>query len=53
LHAWLRARRPAPTERLSGDERSELHRVRRDNAQLQMERDILKEATALFAREST
>jgi transposase len=42
----------APTERLSEDERSELHRVRRENTQLQMERDFLKKATAFFARES-
>ena len=52
LHDWLRALRPSPTERLSEDERSELHRLRRENAQLQMERDILKKATAFFARES-
>jgi transposase len=52
LHDWLRALRPSPTERLSEDERSELHRLRRENAQLQMERDILK-TTAFFAREST
>jgi transposase len=41
-----------PTERLTEDERTELHRLRRENAQLQMERDILKKATAFFARES-
>lgn len=52
LHDWLRALRPAPIERLTEDERSELHRLRRENAQLQMERDILKKATAFFARES-
>ena len=52
LHDWLSALRPAPTERLTEDERSELHRLRRDNAQLQMERDILQKATAFFARES-
>jgi transposase len=52
LHNWLRELRPAPPERLTEDERTELHRLRRENAQLQMERDILKKATAFFARES-
>jgi transposase len=52
LHDWLRALRPVPTERLTEEERTELHRLRRENAQLQMERDILKKATACFARES-
>jgi len=52
LHEWLRALRPAPPERLTEDERSELQRLRRENTQLQMERDILKKATAFFARES-
>ena len=32
--------------------RVELHRLRRENARLQMERDILKKATAFFAREA-
>jgi transposase len=52
LHDWLRALRPPPVQRLTEDERTELHRLRRENAQLQMERDILKKATAFFARES-
>jgi len=30
----------------------ELHALRRENVQLRMERDILKKATAFFARES-
>jgi transposase-like protein len=34
------------------DERSELHRLCRDVLQLRMERDILKKATAFFARQS-
>lgn len=38
---------------LTTAEREELSRLRRENRQLQMERDILKKATAFFAREST
>jgi transposase len=39
-------------EGLTTDEREELRRLRRENARLKQERDILKRATALFARES-
>ena len=52
LHEWVRALRPPAPDRLTEDERTELHRLRRDNARLQMERDILKKAAAFFARES-
>ena len=37
---------------LSSDEREELRRLRRENTQLRMEREILKKATAFFAKES-
>ncbi len=33
-------------------ERAELQRLRRENRELKMEREILKKATAFFARES-
>ena len=36
--------------RLTTDEREELNRLRRENRQLHMETDILKKATAYFAR---
>ena len=52
LHRWIRAARPAPAERLTGDEREELITLRRQVQQLRMERDILKKATALFATHS-
>ena len=52
LHEWVRLHRPSAADRLTDDERSELERLRRDNAQLRMERDILKKAAAFFARES-
>ncbi len=37
---------------LSSGEREELRRLRRENTRLRMERDILKKATAFFAKES-
>jgi transposase len=52
LRRWVEATRPPLAERLSEDERSELARLRRENLQLRMERDILKKATAFFARQS-
>ena len=52
LRDWVQAARPAPAAPLVEDERSELSRLRRENQQLRMERDILKKATAFFARES-
>ena len=52
LRHWVTRARPAPREPLTEDERSELGRLRRENRQLQMERDILKKATAFFARQS-
>ena len=52
LHAWVEAARPQPREPLTDDERSELLRLRRETRQLRMERDILKKATAFFAKHS-
>lgn len=37
---------------LTTEEREELRRLRRENAQLRMERDFLKKAAAFFAKES-
>jgi transposase len=52
LQAWVEAARPRPAEPINEDERSELLRLRRENRQLRVERDILKKATAFFARQS-
>jgi len=38
---------------LTSDEREEFRRLKRENRQLRMEREILKKAAAWFAREST
>jgi len=43
----------APNGELTTAEREELTRLRRENRALQMEREILKKATAFFARETT
>ena len=52
LRVWVQAARPPSEVPLTDDERSELTRLRREVRQLQMERDILKKATAFFAKQS-
>src|SRR5262245_37663369 len=52
LRAWVEAARPQPRARLTEDERSELQRLRREIRRVEMERDILKKATAFFARQN-
>jgi transposase len=42
-----------PPGELTTDEREELHRLRKENMQLRMEREILKKATAFFAKENS
>jgi len=56
LRSWVRqaeidAGRGAPGA-LTTEEREELGRLRRENRTLRMERDILKKATAFFAKEN-
>ena len=52
LRKWVEAARPQPRVALTEDERSELTRLRREIRRVEMERDILKKATAFFARQS-
>ena len=54
LGNWVRQARIDSGERagLSTDERAELVRLRRENTRLQMERDLLKRATAFWVKES-
>lgn len=42
-----------PEGALTTEEREELRRLRRENKQLRMEREILKKATAFFAKENS
>ena len=57
LRNWVKqteidaGRGPAGT--LTSEEREELRRLRRENKQLRMEREILKKATAFFAKENS
>src|SRR5262249_34308767 len=47
-----RAGTSRPTKSMTADERSELQQLRRGNARLREEREILKKAAAWFARET-
>lgn len=53
LGLWVRHARAERTKGQSGltkEERDELTRLRKENRELRMERDILKKASALFAK---
>ena len=52
LEKWLAAAKAGAPEAITETEREELKRLRKENGQLKMERDILKKATAYFARNS-
>jgi transposase len=57
LYNWVKQDRIDRGEGASGElttaEKQELSRLRRENAQLRMEREILKKAAAFFAKETT
>jgi transposase len=55
LRNWRRQDQIDRRERddgLTSDEREELRRLRRENARLRQERDLLKRAAAFFAKET-
>lgn len=56
LRSWVRQGKidagRGPAGALTTAEREELGRLRRENRTLRMERDILKKATAFFAKEN-
>ena len=50
---WVkRAESSGSTETLSPDERAELRRLRKENQELRMEKEILRKATVFFAKEN-
>ncbi len=50
---WVKqAEASGSAETLSSDERAELRRLRKENQELRMEKEILRKATAFFAKES-
>ncbi len=56
LRNWVRQyevdRGKGPAGALTSQEQEELRRLRRENRQLRMEREILKKATAFFAKDN-
>ena len=54
IRAWVRAAdgESAEADKLSEPEKEELQRLRRENQQLRVEREILSKAAAWFARET-
>lgn len=52
LRLWVDATRPPAAEPLTTDERTDLKQLRRDIRRVREERDILKKATAFFAKQS-
>jgi transposase len=50
LRLWVKEAEAPPGERASESEREELRRLRAEVRQLRLEREILKKATAFFAK---
>jgi transposase len=54
LAAWVKAAEASEeADALDPDERAELARLRKENTELRMDREILRKAAAYFARETT
>jgi transposase len=53
VRSWVKqAEASGTTSELQPDERAELRRLRKENHELRMEKEILRKATAFFAKES-
>lgn len=50
LHTWVTLARSQRDSILSDDERTELKRLRKENKELRLEKEILKKASAFFAK---
>lgn len=50
LHGWVSEKRKVKEGALCEDERTELKRLRRENRELKIEKEILKKASAFFAK---
>lgn len=50
LHTWVTLARNQHDGVLSDDERAELRRLRKENKALRLEKEILKKASAFFAK---
>ena len=50
LHTWVTMDRNRNDTGLSEDERAELKRLRKENKELRLEKEILKKASAFFAK---
>lgn len=50
LHTWVTLARNQIDGLLSDDERAELKRLRKENKELRLEKEILKKASAFFAK---
>lgn len=50
LHTWVTLARSQPDGVLSDDERTDLKRLRKENKELRPEKEILKKASAFFAK---
>ena len=52
LASWVKTAREEAESGLDADERAELERLRTENRELRMDREILRKAAAYFARET-
>ncbi len=52
LAAWVKRARAEAESGLDPDERAELERLRKENRELRMDREILRKAAVYFARET-
>lgn len=50
LRLWIKEAQSPPADRLKESEREELRRLRKEVHELRLEREILKKATAFFAK---